>query len=453
MYVEIGQEILLKTLRIEREIYESYRCQKNLLTITTKSRRLLYISSYHQLCELAPNILKESATTVAILDIKQLQKVRIKKDQNSVTLEFTNDKVYVYEMGPAAMKGFLDSLKDSVEILGMDAVQQCKKPPSSNQAVGTELLRSYLRVVKKLEAEFALLPSMDLVTELMNILRQTVELSAELRIQTDATQVDQQQYKQIIFYIQQFLRRDDVLALIDTNYNAPCHKKEEGSVLNEMKVKTSSDTMVTSSTTSTSSSLATTINKSSDIDSFMPPPSLYLDVEPTSLSPRTDDDNDDDIVIDLLFLPLTTTGGGLEIDINSAQYALDADEDYRFDALESPLPQINGGGGQNFVAESLDTLPSLRNSNTSSPTKAISMTKRALRRQSRSSESLSWMDDLGASLPPSQSPIRETKAEYKFDSSEQATEYLTVMLHSMEKEFHNITQSFSPPPSSRIELN
>lgn len=410
MYLEIGQEILLKSLRSNNDIYECNRCQKSLLMTTSKTRRLLYLSSlYHQICELAPNILNESATTVAILNIKQLQKVKIKKDTNTVTMEFKNNKIFTYEMGPESMKAFLDSVKESVESLGMEAVQQHK--PVSNR-LDTELLRSYLRVVKKLEAEFALLPSIDLVTELMNILRQTVELSSELRIQTGAAQIDQQQFQQIVFYIQQFLRRDDVLALIDSSYNTSSKKVSENPDVTLTDIKLPD---LTNHERSVSEDVSIT----------------------EATSPRTEDETDE-FVINNLFQPLEK----LVVDVN--QYSLNAEEDYRLETLESPPLLVR-------ESSQIQSLKAALGPSSSPNTAGRGRLVRPLSGINNSQKSLvsspSWMDDEASefsTLSGGKIGGPREKVDYKFESIEQATEHLSLMLQSMEKELHDITEAFTP---------
>lgn len=430
MYAEIGQEILLKSIRDTCEIYECYRCIQSLQITITKKRRFLCLSSYHQICELAPNVLTESATTVAVIDIRQLQKVRIKKEQNIVVLEFLNEKVFVYEMGVAPMRAFLDSLKESVEKLGMDAVQQQKPAPGRMDA---ELLRSYLRVVKKLEAEFALMPSIDLVHEMMNMLRQTVELSSELRLQPGAVVTsDQQQYKQIVFYIQQFLRRDDVLTLIDASYSPRSGEKPNNAdiAVNEVSrvgyERSQSDCLdgpSTESITVESATIETTSTRAASSEGSMP-------AELIPASPRTAVESEDS-VIDALFRPMTE----LVIDVGSVQqYSFDVDDDYRTEAIDTPL-----FAQQSLTSHFSDSDLKIRKSKEGRNGK----TERLLARsRSGDSESLSWMD-LSATSSQDASWYRANPCN-DIGSFDQATEQLTLMLQSMEQELQDITRSFSP---------
>jgi hypothetical protein len=167
----------------------------------TKQKRLLAITYSHQFVEMVLNPYRPGyATTMEVHELQALVKLRYKKDNAGVvTFHFSGGKVLRYYMEDATE--CIDTIKRAMAKEGIKGtVRNTKKAAASRSA------EEFFEATKDLEAQFLINPDIKIVQEIMDLLRQSTERFGE---------ADDSRYMEIVSYIQNFLRREDVGQVLD----------------------------------------------------------------------------------------------------------------------------------------------------------------------------------------------------------------------------------------------
>lgn len=209
MFLEIGQETDLN--QCGGDHFPCNRIIESLIYGKAKKQRIFVISNESSMYELSPCLLAQGkAIVVEVFDFQLLNKLKVKRESRILTLFFNNGKVIIYEL--QMVDTCVNSITRAMERRDMESILQKRRQVLSGPV---DLMDSYLRVIKRLEAEFCVIPTIDLVHEIMNLLRQAVEYSSA------NSDINQETYKSVVQYTQQFLRRDDVVRVLNDEVIQP----------------------------------------------------------------------------------------------------------------------------------------------------------------------------------------------------------------------------------------
>ena len=227
MNLEIGQEIFLSTLSGDR-----FNClriveQSSFFNSNTIKKPCIFlITPWQQLLELVLTIdindktdNNDKVIVSEVFPLETLLKLKTKQSKY-LTLYYTNNKIITYELIDNNITQCIDCIRQAMATINTELIVKSKlsPKPESNQ-----LIDSYFKVIKSLIAEFTLTPSMDIITDIMNLLKQTCELTNGSYISTSETKSNSksQNYDQkhiiIVQYVQQFLQRDDVIQVLNNH--------------------------------------------------------------------------------------------------------------------------------------------------------------------------------------------------------------------------------------------
>ena len=225
MNLEIGQEICLSTLSGDR-----FNClriveQSSFFNSNTIKKPCIFlITPWQQLLELVLTIdindktdYNDKGIVSEVFPLETLLKLKTKQSKY-LTLYYTNNKVITYELIDNNITQCIDCIRQAMATINTESIVKSKlsPKPESNQ-----LIDSYFKVIKSLIAEFTLTPSMDIINDIMNLLKQTCELTNGSYISTSETKTKGQNYDQkhivIVQYVQQFLQRDDVIQVLNNH--------------------------------------------------------------------------------------------------------------------------------------------------------------------------------------------------------------------------------------------
>lgn len=197
--MSVGMDILLSKLPPERIFqYHPYLKEKSIFHVPTIRKKYLYITSA-RLVDLIGHSFKKSLTTVSeIHEMEDLLKVKFKKGE-VISLTFKGDKVV--QFGMKETERCLDCIRNAMTENGIKSnvlTNRFKKNIATAQGL--------LDTIRELEAEFSKNPSIQLVSYVMDLFGDAVELFGE---------ANDSRYLRALNYMQVFLQRPDVVAILD----------------------------------------------------------------------------------------------------------------------------------------------------------------------------------------------------------------------------------------------
>ena len=227
MNLEIGQEIFLSTLSGDRfnclriveqsSFFNSNTIKKPCIFLITPLQQLLELVLTIDINDKTDN--NDKVIVSEVFPLETLLKLKTKQSKY-LTLYYANNKLITYELIDNNITQCIDCIRQAMATINTESIVKSKlsPKPESNQ-----LIDSYFKVIKSLIAEFTLTPSMDIINDIMNLLKQTCELTNGSYISTSETKSNSksQNYDQkhiiIVQYVQQFLQRDDVIQVLNNH--------------------------------------------------------------------------------------------------------------------------------------------------------------------------------------------------------------------------------------------
>lgn len=159
-----------------------------------------------QIAELQPHVSKSGVAVVTEAhELQALVKLKFKKGEDGILLlEYKNGKISKLLMeDPAICVGHI---KTKMREMGIDGSVKNKNEKIIENAQG------FFFEAKKIETQFSLSPSVEYVTEMMDLLRKAAEKFAE---------ANDNSYTDVMGFIKKFLQRSDVNAVLDSNMSYP----------------------------------------------------------------------------------------------------------------------------------------------------------------------------------------------------------------------------------------
>ena len=230
--IEVGGEISLRS--INGQIFNCYvlmPLQQTPGSTLVKCKYLLAVTDT-QIVELYPHSNKLGVAVAAeVHDLQALIKLKFKKgDQGILLLEYKSGKMSkILIDDPAACVAHIKTKMTNVGING--------SIKNKTERI-IENAQSCFLMAKDIETQFSLSPSVEYVTEMMDLLRKATEKFAE---------INDNSYMEVMEFIKRFLQRSDVSSILDASVKTPV-KQPISSVA----------TGITSSTSNTTTELINT---------------------------------------------------------------------------------------------------------------------------------------------------------------------------------------------------
>jgi hypothetical protein len=209
--LDTDQEVILNT--VDGRLFEcSLDTSISVLEFLPLPRTSICITDT-QIAELLPIMWRPGQSTVGeVYLLSNLEKLNFRRGEY-ITLHLKGGKMTRFNMKDShACAKYLQEQMKKIGKIGKTSLT----PRKANIANNAKAL--FVRA-KELEANFDANPSHKVVLQIVNILREATELIGEV-----SSDVDDESYKHIVQYFHAFLRRSDVIRLLDSEGHADNNK-------------------------------------------------------------------------------------------------------------------------------------------------------------------------------------------------------------------------------------
>lgn len=220
----------------QQVVVECCRIYRKRLFFIEKKKCVLIISKHHELIEIDykkysnGDINYSNISQTETYSLCEVDKIGIKINEKSSVLKisFLNKTARSYEMDTNLITKYVELIEKEREV----AIRHNNLSKSINKTFieGKGLLmQSYYMITAQLNASFEPAPSKDIVLDMVNVMTQAVDLMNKIDIELEDIENIQwlqderarvhSDYHSIVQFVQNFLNREDVQKVLDSNSN------------------------------------------------------------------------------------------------------------------------------------------------------------------------------------------------------------------------------------------